>query len=366
MTFREMRTQQEVYPTGLDIFQADKEAINSWFDARNVVDNDKFVVFFQRVLVRDYGRYRELLRTQPDISKFDWLVQQYMESQTYEKGINTNETTGSTSTTGSTESTSNGTSSATRQGNETAIYNGTGTSNDTTSDTVNHTTTNSGTDTTSHTASESREGSTSVEASGSDSTETDGHNNVKGLTRESPMSISYGSGGAHIDRESGNTGALEWEYPSAQSETDTRDNSDSTTTYGRKDETETTDSVSQEAQDTTTHGHIITEAGSTSGSRQGTTTDQHSNTVNHNDTDTGTTTGSNTSESTSNGTSSTSTNGSNQHLTQHVNTGRSVDTATLLSQAQAYIMNSSAFEWLYKQLDVCFMGVYNDDEIYNI
>lgn len=351
-----------MYPTGLDVFQADKEAINSWFDTRNVVDNDKFVVFFQRVLMRDYGRYRELLRTQPDISKFDWLVQQYMESQTYEKGINSNETTGATSTTGSTKSTSNGTTSTTRHDNETATYNGTGTSNDTTSDSTNRTTTNSGADTVIHSGSESRQGSTSVEASGSDSTETDGHNNVKGLTRESPMSISYGSGGAHIDRENGNTGALEWEYPSAQSETDTRDNSDSITTYGRKDETKTSDSITQTAQDTTTHGHIITEAGSASGSRQGTTTDQHSNAVERIDTDTGLTTGRNASESTTNGTSSTSTSGSNQHLTQHVNTGRSVDTATLLSQAQAYIMNSSAFEWLYKQLDVCFMGVYNDDE----
>lgn len=354
-----------MYPTGLDVFQADKEAINSWFDTRYVVDNDKFVVFFQRVLIRDYGRYRELLRTQPDISKFDWLVQQYMESQTYEKGTNSNATTGATSTTGSTKSTSNGTTSTTRRDNETANYNGTETSNDTNSDSTTRTTTNSGADTVSHTGTESREGNTTVEASGSDSTKTNGHNNVKGLTRESPMSISYRNGGASIDGEKGNTGALEWEYPSAQTETDTRNISNSTTTYGRKDETGTSDSVTQTAQDTTTHGHIITEAGSTKSSRQATTTDQHSNAVERIGTDTDVTTGNNVNDSTTNGTSSTSTSGSNQHLTQHVNTGRSVDTATLLTQAQAYIMNSSAFEWLYKQLDVCFMGIYNDD-VYSI
>ena len=33
--------------------------------------------------MRDYGRYSQILRIQPDITDYDWLVQQYQEAQTY-------------------------------------------------------------------------------------------------------------------------------------------------------------------------------------------------------------------------------------------------------------------------------------------
>lgn len=47
----------------------------------------------------------------------------------------------------------------------------------------------------------------------------------------------------------------------------------------------------------------------------------------------------------------------NQHRVRH--TGRYTAPAQLLQQAVSYIMTTDAWEWLYKRLDVCFMGIYD-------
>ena len=360
-TFREMRTTTEVYPTNLDVFQADKEAINSWFDNRLVVDNNNFVGYFQRVLIRDYRRYRELLRTQPDISKFDWLVQQYTESQTYEKGVGATATSGENSSNTTTANTSHDNVAVSKNGSETSNFNGVGSRDESITGENSRMTVNSGTDTTSHVGSEERTGETTTQASGSDSVASEDHTNQKVLTRENPMSISY-NGGVSIDRANGNTGALNWEYPSTQGETDTRGNSENQTSYGRKDETSTEDNVSQTATDSVVHGLTVNEESDQSESKQESTSETHSNSVVRSDGEESETSHSGSGSTSNTAQNSSSTNESKQRLTQHINTGRSVDTATLLTQAQAYIMNSSAFEWLYKQLDVCFMGVYHDDD----
>lgn len=56
-----------------------KETINDWFQYREVCDDDKFPVYFRRVLNRDYARYSQLLRLEPGVAEYDWLVEIYNE-----------------------------------------------------------------------------------------------------------------------------------------------------------------------------------------------------------------------------------------------------------------------------------------------
>lgn len=68
--------------------EALQQTIYDWFQFRPVCDNDKFNIFFNRVLNRDMGRYNELLRIQPGISNYDWLVTKYQETQWSHEGQN--------------------------------------------------------------------------------------------------------------------------------------------------------------------------------------------------------------------------------------------------------------------------------------
>ena len=84
MTFQELLTrysEDDVFP--LEIDDALRETIKKWYKYRRicVINPEKFIVFFQRTLLAHYLRYRELLRIEPGIAKFDWLVETYREMQ---------------------------------------------------------------------------------------------------------------------------------------------------------------------------------------------------------------------------------------------------------------------------------------------
>lgn len=372
----QVRAKQEIYPTNIDIFQADKEAINSWFDTRFVCDNEKFVTFFQRVLIRDYGLYRQLLRNEPDISKYDWLVQQYTESQTYEKGSTVGENhNGQTNFGENTDTISHGLTTTNTTTNDINIHTKQGWETDGADPDylteLNYTedyTTHNGRDTF-HTENgkESIIDRTEYTPTGEETTHTNTRNDNKSLTRESPMSISYsGNNGAQISAmgNNENTGdALNWQYPSAQGETAVKEISDSSHVYNDRQDVTTHESEYRITRDEYTEKGISDRTKHFNARH-----DKHAYNITDTDTRNGTNTQRNTGQDvTTHGfNSGTKSEGGNienrQHITQHINTGRSIDTATLLSQAQAYIMNSSAFQWLYNRLDVCFMGIYNDSE----
>ena len=61
-----------------------KEEIKAWFGYRRVctINPEKFLVFFHRTLRNDHERYHQLLRIEPGVAEYDWLVQQYHERQT--------------------------------------------------------------------------------------------------------------------------------------------------------------------------------------------------------------------------------------------------------------------------------------------
>lgn len=54
--------------------------------------------------------------------------------------------------------------------------------------------------------------------------------------------------------------------------------------------------------------------------------------------------------------------GSDSGLNREISTGRSLDAATLLSNATRYIEQSSAFQWFFRQLESCFAPWYDIDD----
>lgn len=81
------------FPDSVD--SALQTTIKDWFQYRPVCDNDRFNVFFNRVLNRDMARYNELLRVEPGISRYDWLVQRYHEMELKRAGSGSLTKTGS-------------------------------------------------------------------------------------------------------------------------------------------------------------------------------------------------------------------------------------------------------------------------------
>lgn len=138
MTFQELleiKTEDEVFP--LEIDDTLRDTIINWFKYRRlcVIQPERFILYFQRVLLEHYLRYRELLRIEPGISQFDWLVETYREMQNsrlatisdeelseLEKTTSLSES-GTNGNTRTFNDTVNGTSSNTRTNNLTETHN---------------------------------------------------------------------------------------------------------------------------------------------------------------------------------------------------------------------------------------------------
>lgn len=158
-----------------------KATIADWFNLRHICDDNNFGTFFNRVLNRDYERYYQILRVQPGIASYDWLVANYMERETTGQTQNTQTGTNTTKVNGSTSSTGK----QTNGGTDTTTNTNTGTN----SSTVTHNTQDKTTDTAQNT----------VEESGTDSTEKSGSSNrTVNLTDETAYT------GNETDTKSGN------------------------------------------------------------------------------------------------------------------------------------------------------------------
>lgn len=330
-----------MWPTGVD--SSLKETITEWYTYREVCDNDKFPLFFKRKLELALPRYNQLLRIEPGVSQYDWLVQKYNELQrVHTESGTTNRTSSSTKETTGAESDlklntkTNNTTDTTYTDGAISEANG-GTVNKATG--YGKTVTNSG----------------SVSSSGSN-TETGQIHDVgtqqnssdsKGLSKASPQSISYAAGGF--------PSTMDWTYPGSQSE-------QKNTASGEDRNTRTFDNHRNANTSSTTDNRSSTQGGSD----LETTTDSRTKTNLHHDTtvlnksgtviDQGsgsvTKTGSETGSSRTGGSDSKS---GDERVRE---TGRDVDIATLLQNAKAFIAVSSAFEWLRGNLEDCFMGFY--------
>ena len=351
-------TGRVTYPTIVD--DPTKSLIFDWFQYREVCDNEKFNTFFNRTLNASMRKYRQLLRIQPgELVEFDdgeirpvtydWMIQEYRElaHETRDESENTESMTGDNSVTRST--TDDGVKTTTTIGDDqtsktsTTTVETTGTTD---SATGNVTEQNLQDKTTGSTTTDSATGT-------STSTDHDGDNssNDKSLGKAAPQSISY-SGASGIPTN------LDWQYPSSQSEvahtgSDDYTEDGSTSTSGTSETS--IDETLKHTGDTTSTGTTTTGTSSTSegAGSEGTLFDTERAT-----TEADTRTGS----QTESGANASSRLGSTAQDTQHreMMQGRNIDIATLLNNAKDFILGSSAWDYLYGQLDKLFISIYND------
>lgn len=366
MTFAEMveTTTQELYPS--DVTDDFKNTVFDWFQYREVADDQKFPVWFRRVISRDYGRYLQLLRVEPGISQYDWLVQKYEEAMstnqrahedTISKSSNSSISQGGTVTDAGTSSkNSTKTIERTEAGEDDTTFTKTAQGSDDKTDTLSGTDTR--TDNLSHGISETTTKSSSnvldsdVTVIGSNDTTS------KDLGRANPMSASYSAGGF--------PSTFDWQNPSSQNET--QENASNTSTTERDDTTTLSGTDTKTGTNTDT-GTVATQYGKKlvserdiTNTETDTTDRDTSKTVNASEvgSDTGTsgntrtldtiTTTENSGEDTSSGLSN--------EVVRAIHTGRNIDTATLLRNASDFIKGSSAWEWMSLRLETCFIGIY--------
>lgn len=303
-----------------------KSLIEDWFGMRKVCDDDNFERFFKRKMNITALRYAQLSRI--ELSAFDPLVADYVEREVLAENSKT--------AAGKVDKTASGTTSGTTGRETTRTPNLTEViDRDTTG---SHSTTEGGSDETEH------EGSQQTATGGSDTVSSKGHteDTHKEANKVAPQSISY-SGGSGA---SGKLPTFDWEYMTsqAQADNDADTTSSSTTQHG------TTTTGSDGSKDTTTYGK--TEQGTTSG-----TDDQtRKQTGNEKTVVSGTSSGT---TSQKQGVESSGTE-SGRGQTHEIETGRhGLTPQEAFRTAVSYLKTSSAFEWLSRELDECFMSVYD-------
>lgn len=313
-----------------------KSLIYDWFQFREVNDETRFPIYFKRQLSQDYERYSQLLRVEPGVSHYDWLVTEYSEALTERTGTggtteSTTEATESERTGGVTityNTTNASTESGTRSesgttGRETS---GTNTRTDNTQQTTSRTTSNDGTDTTT--------GSTKTESEGG----------TASVSKEMPHSISYSGATA------GNIPSLDWTYPGGQSQS----KNDQTTTGTSSNKVVRTGSGTE----STTAKQTGTVTTATEGDESGTHSTSGQDSRTGQQTHTGTDTHSTTENGTGSRTQSRTAESQSADSVKDRRTGRHQSIAALLEEAKGFIVTTNAWEWLKGRLEVCFLGVY--------
>lgn len=311
------------------IDDATKGAIYNWFMYRYISDNEKFKVFFRRSLNLYLNQYNRLLDL--ETTDIDWFVTNYLER------LNINESTGNRNLTleGSSDLTLTGTSKSTRTPllNREETYNdkklSTGTIENSGNNTGSSDTTNTGTITTEN------QGSSII-----DSTSTESSDN-KNLSSQLPNSITY--------PEAYDFPNLVWETATQQDESKTSSNvigKNTTTDNSTNTQTNNTNTNTKSTVETTnTQTNDLTD--STTGTRSTKETGTDVTDINNNNTNTSKNNSTQTEESKNKGTN------------KEISTGRTENSAEILSKARDIIFNLNAFIFLRDKLEVCFYSLYD-------
>lgn len=318
------------------ISDATKQLIQEWFGLRTVCDDTKFPVFFKRQIDLCALRYAQLARI--ELSAFDPLVADYAERQTEETSsrASTSETNveRSGSSSGSNESTSTRTPDLTHT--ETGSSEGENSESGTGKTTGKETSTGE------------NSGQSSSTDGGSDKTEHSESNSDKSATmqKNAPQSISYAAA------SSGSLPALDWSYATAQGQTENQGQGTSSdnTNYGKTNTSSNSGSTSDEKNS----------QGTSEDSKNGTNSESHTSTGHDTGTDTTVQSGSNsgTTSERSNGNTSGTESGDVQR--REISTGRGgLTPQEAFRTAVSYLKTSSAWDWMRKQLEVCFLSVYD-------
>lgn len=328
-TFREIINDGYVYP---NIIPQDLQAtIYYWYQDRHVADDDKFPLWFTRLLKKDYEHYNQLLRIEPGVTQYDWLVTQYRELQR-EGLINSTE-----------EGTGNQTDNLTVS--KTVTEEGSGTDNSSVQ--RSNTNTVNGTKTITGTKDIDRDDNTtasSTDVTDNDSTEyTKG--DVKSLQRDLPMQTLYPGPDPWYDHNNISDMLLNWETANSQAGTGNEERvtgtNDTTLTRSR------TEDFGSDVKETYSDSHTDAKTTTDAGTDTKTATNSFDNSTVTAGTDRKVSELSNSKEVNAN------------NRTREINTGREGEIARILEKAKSYIETTDAWNWLSKQIDTVFIGVYD-------
>lgn len=393
-----------VFPSEMTNDEPLKELIFDWFQFMNVVDDDKFPVFFKRQLSHDYRRYTQLLRVEPGYAEYDWLVKNYHENkkQKITEITNNGEIVGASTGTRGSNTTRSGSANVSsdsltqdrgdntrkfdgatdrtlenkKTGNDTAAKTGT----ETTTRTPNLTTTNDLTET--RTLGQSIQKTTTSDTENSRSS-TNGTaadvvaiekvlpqdpvnaggkvNGIGGVNVFSGPDFTYASGynentsrTAAEAEETGSTSGTTTETTTPLTGSDTVGNTGTVKTTG----TEASDTTF-DTQDSVTYNSTVNDVENIVEDN----TDKTTFNTDRTETKSGTKTLSDTAETeTTNKTDTTQTENRaiNSTMTDYdVYTGRDEAPAEMLTKAVNFILRTDAWEWLKDQLMVCFLSTYD-------
>lgn len=368
------------------LYQTVQDNVYLHFKYRQVCDNTRFADYFHDTLNRSYRRFNELSRIEPGISKFDWMVEEYLESErthtgkgsetkdsnadktshkgqsitVSDNGSNSTAHTGTVTTSDKTGSESNTT------GNQTTTYNGskTVTENGNTSEKTDYT----GSET--RNAVRTPELKTAVKDTGKNTTDTTNRSMAKAM----PMEASYNAAAG------GDLPQLNWSNPSSQAQTEVKDTqnteSNSETNSTGKETTNETKSFTGRSDSKTGSGHKETaesfsdrsdtvngtETVKTSGTNDGKTTyDEHNGGTSNRTMITSFGDG----EDSEKTTGKEAVNSQEEAIDREIHTGRHGNVSDILASAQDYIKSSSAFKWLIAQLEEDFLQIFDVDDLYD-
>lgn len=373
---------------GVIISEDLKTVIDEWFNLREVVDDDNFNTFFERVLYNDYFRYIQLLRLEPGVSEYDWLVTKYRERLYQHTGTSTKDNLLEESSNGTSRNTSSTSASDVNRTNDSISYghnittqtdkdieetsNDTRTPNLTT--TANHRET--GTDNTS-TVDEGTIGKTNTttynEATGN-------HQGVGGVTtavtKALPASSATNSDLGSVSIGTPNSRSFSASKPNIAFATGENQSINQTYTDGDTSHTGTVGESGTESRNllgrnnrtlNLSNGGTDVLTGTDNNSGSYTRDEDNEERIRNSGVDTRIVSGSITriaegeGVNTTSGTKSTSDTG-----TQNINntdteiySGRDESPQELLAKAAAYVKNSCAWDWLKTQLEPCFMCIYD-------
>lgn len=398
-TFQEVINEygeDEVFPIEID--DALRGTIIKWFGYRRicVLQPERFIIFFQRVLLENYLRYREMLRIEPGIAHFDWLVETYRELQNTRLATISDEEIAvlSGTVTGQTTGTKNGSVVTDGDIKETIANTKTHNLQVVDDETVEH----GGADETEATSTKTNNLETDTEYQNlKDTTEyqkkskvsNDGSDNVLNgashaeLKKSGPMSVSYNtdpvSMGALVTsgtQQGEKIGDLNFKY--ADSQGVANDNSEQKTVYNSSVTTEDlanskdvntrtghevrkdTGTVGDVSDKTTQYGHTVDR--DLKRATTGTIADNGSHDKDINQTVTTTETTGGTSSETTNGRNTKNNDQSIDDLIRERMTGRQTEIAKILKNAVSYISTTDSWRWLKEHLEPCFYGTFTEDD----
>lgn len=321
----------DFFPTWVDL--PTKLMIMNWFRNREIVDEDNFRLYFERQLSVSWRKYTQLLRIEPGqtytedgvekVVTYDWLIEKYHELQRNTTESNT-----------SSESSTGGSlilRSSMDEDTKTSTMSGV----DVTDRDTSQTSQGTGSTSTSHEDTDERNGSYDRDSTQSNVGEN--ADNDKSLGKAAPQSISYSGA-------SGFPSTLNWEYPGTQGESKHTGTDSSGTMSGEEGRT------SDLSERTGASGTLSSNEQESAGAENvnfdtSRLTDESAEKL-----------GSSTEEAQNTGSKSGS--GSRTGQDREISSGRDTKISEILEAAKDFILGSSAWDYLYKQLDKCFMSIY--------